>query len=183
MKRIGIKKYVPPDPQAIYTRDQLYWVYLGNGTRHSFTRKRDALAFLAETNRFLNLKLMECNLMLGELYTEYRHNWPYLDDIQLCARCQDYFHGITQAMDLLVTRSDWSNGNVFVWLHFNTILSNMLGILDLISDIHQDKNKYAELARAGILKSRINWIRDQLDGYKKENAPVVIDQPVHVNHF
>lgn len=167
MKRIKIDKVQAPDPKPVYVWQTKYRVALGNGVRKQFTSRKLALAFLADTNRFLNLKLHEANLFYGEVFTEYRNNWFYFGENadRSEIKCENLLQQIREPFKLLVTRSNWMNGNDFTWKHLHTIFELLLQVLAELRALHRQKSKYAELRRILIIESRIQFAQSQLNRY------------------
>ncbi len=176
MKRIKIDKIVEPHPNPFYIRDQYFWVWLGNGTKHQFTSKRNALAFLAQVNRFLNNKLHEANFLYCEVFTQYRENWFYFwhnkknydNGLNLKLRLiETRLKDCMEAFDMLVTRSHLPNGNHFVWVHFNNIFNAMDSICSELIALQKSRSNGAEAQVLRILLDRVNITRNQLNGYLK----------------
>lgn len=198
MKRIRIDKITEPHPEPFYTRDSYFWVHLGNGTKHKFTSKRNALAFLATVNRFLNSKLHEANYLYCEAFTQYRENWFYFwhnkknYDNSLNFQMRDIERKLIycmEAFELLVTRSHLTNGNYFVWVHFNNIFDNMDIVCNALISLQKSRSNGAEAQKLQILVNRITICRNQLNGYlisinmenRLDNAGRIIPIPLNTN--
>ena len=55
----------------------MYAVHLGNESQNYFSNLKDAKQFIADTNRFLNLKLHEFNQVYIVILSVYQRNWFY----------------------------------------------------------------------------------------------------------
>ena len=72
MKRIGINKIQKGNKQSHYTREKLHRIGLGNDLNCYFSNLHEAKAFMAETNRMLNITAQELNRIFIEAWTEQR---------------------------------------------------------------------------------------------------------------
>lgn len=176
MKKIRIDKIVEPHPNPFYVRDTFYWVYLGNSTSQQFNSKREALAHLAKVNRFLNHKLHESNYLYSEVFCQYRENWFYFwhnkktYDGNLFAdqrKIEKHLEDAKTAFEMIVNRSHLTNGNYFVWLHFNIIFNSMFEICQILEALQKSRSNGAEAERIRILSDRITICRNQINGYGK----------------
>ena len=85
MKRISVQSTVEPrNAESPYSIHRSYRVDLGNGGTVLFRSRRDAKAYMAETQRWLSALLLECNALHAEAYAEHRMAWPLYAD----ARCR-----------------------------------------------------------------------------------------------
>ena len=75
MKQIKIQEINLPDKSSHYIKDKMYNILLGNDHREYFGSEKLAEKFLAETNRFLNIKLHEANYLYYTLFAEFRKCW------------------------------------------------------------------------------------------------------------
>lgn len=83
MKRIQLlDDTLPPRRDSPYSHHHAYEVFLGNRRRIQFTSRRDAMAYMAETRRWLHELLLEVNGLHAEAYTDYRQAWPVLSDVR-----------------------------------------------------------------------------------------------------
>lgn len=186
MKNVTIKKYRKPDATSALAADHFYSVHLGNGTTKLFGSKRECLAFLAETNRFLNLKLHECNYIFCDVFAEYRQNWFYFEHNKPSMsenlthaerKCELAIDSIKQAFDMLVTRGNWENGNEFMFMHFNNILENMSEICQTLIGLQKKKSNGVDVARLEILKQRIAFTSSSLVNYNKSVEMEMLKTP------
>lgn len=80
MKSVTINAVVPPaDPTSPISEHRLYSVLLGNGNRCYFSCDRHASQFSAATREVLNDCLFAGNLVLAEVYRDWRMAWLYFD--------------------------------------------------------------------------------------------------------
>lgn len=174
MKKIRIERIIEPIPNPVFVKDQYYWVFLGNSTKHQFGSKRDAISFLGVTNKFLNAKLHEANYLLMEVFSHYRENWFYFWHNKKTYSNKLYhsqldiergLDGIKSAFDMLVQRSNSLNGNYLVWHHFNTIFNLLTKICGVIEELQRARSNGAEAERIRILMDRITICRNQINYY------------------
>jgi hypothetical protein len=124
-----------------YIKFNMYSVSLGNDSRTYFSNLKDAKLFVADTNRFLNLKLHEFNQVFISIFSEYQRNWFYFDskngkankNLSLSeGKITENLQSITKAMNFMVTRSGSPNGNYFTFTNFYNCLDYSLDILETL---------------------------------------------------
>lgn len=80
MKSVLINAVVPPaDPASPISEHRLYSVLLGNGNRCYFSCDRHASQFNSATTEVLNDCLFAGNMVLAEVYRDWRLAWLYYD--------------------------------------------------------------------------------------------------------
>ncbi len=164
MKRIKLTNYTPPDKSSVFTENLKYSVSLGNGYSASFANGKEAKAFLAETNRELNNKMYELNLLFGDVIKMYRNAWPYFDFGRksvvnnLQGIIKDRVDGVENSFNLLVDRSHFENGNSFVFSHFYSIIDSLKKICSDLSEMYCSKNHPVLMYEADSLNVRLDYI-------------------------
>ncbi|MBN2814827.1 MAG: hypothetical protein JXQ80_12170 [Bacteroidales bacterium] len=182
MRQIKISEINLPG-KTNYIKFNMYSVFLGNESRNYFSNRKDAKQFLANTNRFLNIKLHEFNHVYTGVLSEYQRNWFYFDSQNGHANKQlsksettitDNFHSITKAMMTIVTRSSNPNGNYFTFTSFFHCIRYCNEIIEILILLLKDRKHYIEIKSLEILKGHLNTIHQELNAYGKEKAPVEI---------
>lgn len=129
MKRIRLNSVLEPADASDYTAHRTYYVVLGNRRRVPFTSRRDAKAFQAATESFLNELLHEANATLGQALLDYRMAWPALKAMERGTSPEQAMRlqltTATEALDRAAIGSSGPNRMHFAWLH----LGNAMGAL------------------------------------------------------
>lgn len=144
MKKIELKHITQPDKESHYIKQRMYCLFLGNGHREYFTNYKDAKKYLADTNRFLNIKLHQSNFYYSYIFTEYRNIWFYFEGRSPSQR-KDHM-GIERKITLLFNQDDKvlnriarktyrSNDNVFAFKYLLLIIDNLYEVLELIKNV------------------------------------------------
>lgn len=179
MKTVKITGFLEPDRQSVYTASQLYRVNLGNGIDKRFGTKKEALKFLAEVSRFLTYKLHECNELYVACFSMYRRAWFYFDhnkprgrsvgDLREKERlCEHNLRAVADAFTLLYRRSNWTNGNHFVFTHFNVILNALAEVCQVLAYVYENKSVAGLQYQIEILSTKIAYCRRTIDNYTVE---------------
>lgn len=142
-----------------------YRVALGNNYTVEFTSKRDALAFLAETNRFLNGQLYQLSSLYADSFRLYRNAWIYfahgksngLNDVQYI--CSAKITAIESAFNLAVDRSQWENGNFLVFAQLNFIVDEITALCNNLKRVFEHRGITNSLYEADSFISRANFIK------------------------
>jgi hypothetical protein len=164
MKRIRIDKYTFPNPKSVMTVDKCYRVDLGNGYHVTYPSEKETLAFLAQTNRELTLKMYELNFLFSEVLKMYRTAWPYFDlgrkniANNLQGSIKFKIEGIENSFNLLVDRANWENGNFTVFSHFYSIIDTLKEICGDLSKMYCTKNHPVLMYEADSLLTRLDHI-------------------------
>lgn len=168
MKKIKIENYDEPIIGSIYTRDKLYWVWLGNRVKRSFANRKHAEAFLVEVSRFLNQCTFELNLIYVEIFSEYRRLWFYFDKKAIESFEMDrIMTWVNKNFDLLIGTSG-INGNFNSFRNCSLIIDNLNEIIQNLKNLHLSRNKYAELYTLEVCRRRLQKINDELENFGKE---------------
>ena len=170
MRKIFIDKIELPDKQSHYTQRKLYSVFLGNETKRYFSSIKDARAFLANTNRFLNDRVHELNYFYGVVFSEYRGIWFFLNTGVLTEKKINYcFEAVNTAFKLACGRSQSANGNYFTFKHIFAIIDGLCNACKLILECLEEKKYYSDVKRVRGFYRQIQFIRNDLNNYGKEN--------------
>ena len=166
MKKIALNQITSPEISSIYAKRNCYSLVLGNGITVRFTSTRDAMAFLNEVNRDLNFNLVILNQIYIDVHTHFRRVWFYLnnglDGAGNERKIIGLFHDIDKNMDLMVTRSEWSNGNQFVFQYFKGCLNFLDEIIKILQEVEMKRNAYSEFYMLKVLLTRTNGIRSDI---------------------
>jgi hypothetical protein len=150
-----------------------YRVAIGNGITREFVNRKLCMKFLADANRFLTMKLHECNFLLSDLQVQFRRNWFYFDnnrsagaDLYAMERnCLQNMRAIEDKMDLLVNRASFENGNQFVFAHFRTIFILMMDTMKVLQQLQAKKSSAVEVHKMEVLYIRVRQIEKELFEY------------------
>jgi len=168
MKKIKIKNVVRADKSAIHTKLRKHSVYLGNGVTRYFADRKKADRFLSETNRFLNEKIFEVNMLYVDVFSEYRRVWFVImgKRDELCAESMvAQLHQVERTFNLMINRAGFTNGNHFVFKYFIDILNILTSICESIAGIYRSKKNYPDAHHIAVIEKRIDGVRKQIEGY------------------
>jgi hypothetical protein len=172
MKKISIPTINKPAAAPVRTEQKLYSVYLGEGKKNLFASNREARAFVAETNRNLNLWLHQVNDHFAELFGIYRHCWFYfLDHVKAVNRLKVEreinisFKIIDDSLNKLITNTSGPNGNIFA---FNFILSSidqLLNVAERLKEIIIIRNELVNRYRVEVIITQLEDLRLKVKNY------------------
>lgn len=166
MKKIKIQNYSEPRPESHYTRDKKYWVWLGNGAKRSFTNRKHAEAFLAQTNRFLNEKVFELNRLYAEIFAEYRRIWFLMDGrIAYADDLDRTLEWTNKKFNLMMENSAGANGNYFAFTNMRVIISYLHEVLNALQDTQKLRNNWVEKHNLAVIAARLDAVKRDVDGY------------------
>ena len=115
MKKITLTRILTADRSSIYTKRKNYCISVGNGVSARFSNLEKAEAFLTKLNEELNFNLSVMNMILVEIFTNYRRLWFYLNNLPEYSaherRITEAFQDIDRYFNIMVTRSHFENGN------------------------------------------------------------------------
>jgi hypothetical protein len=180
MKKIKLSKIAAPDKQSVFTDRKKYRVNLGNGIIKLFKNKADAVKFLNEVAKYLTYKMHECNELYISAFTLYRRAWFYFDHdkfntsndlatwYKLERQCDFAIQNISEVFILLYKRSEYENGNYFVFNHFYSILDGITKITDAVKFIYAGKSVPQVLYELEILNKRTGYCRRTIENYSVE---------------
>lgn len=170
MKTIKIEKYTDKRTDSYFTKDKCFWVFLGNGSKHSFTNKKHLKKFLAETNEFLKARLFELNKIYAEIFTEYRKIWFYFDGESLKTfsdRFDDDLILVNKSFRMIIERSSWNDGNQLTFKHFYYVIEMFTGILNVMIEVQKAKSNYVEKRNLEVIASRLAYVKMCLENFGK----------------
>jgi hypothetical protein len=153
---IVLDKITKPNKTAHYSEQKTYRIYLGNGYIIVFQSNRNALRFMAETNRILNQKADEILFLSSTIHSIYITHFREFKISETVSILQ-LFAEFNKAMNLSLDRSNWANGNYFIFTHLENALSKLERILDAISEIV--KPGEATIGKVNSNRSQIQAIR------------------------
>ncbi len=158
MKKLALNGVRPPvDPGSPYTEHHFYSVHLGNRTTVMFTSERAALAFQAETDRWLSSHLYDANFLLVEAFAGYRHAWCLLDRTAVAQaerKAKDLIESAWQGMDMALAKASGTNGWVMAWKWFGQAVESIRALGLLLRDLYRTRNNPVERARMDLLANR-----------------------------
>ena len=166
-------------------------ICLGNGTRNCFLQMREAKAFLAETNRFLTLRLHDLHSNYIRVWNAYQSNFFYFDSqrdkennayliemeiVNLLDNCK-------RALDLSIQRCNYINANFFTFTHFYNVSDCLEEAIRLISSRYKDRNATSEVYQMDLLITGMYIIRQQLNNRGKFKETKHFRVPTHMSEI
>ncbi len=151
-----------------------YQLVLGNRSITSFPSKRKVLAFIAETNRFLNKLLIESNLLFSSLFAEYRNAWLSTMNFK-CGNRTNYLDterkmekNILDIMDQFNRVANTYNGSsqgCYSFKHLQNICFYMIDLTNILIHLQKKSNHIVNYHNLEILKDRLIFIQNKLTNY------------------
>lgn len=167
-----------------------YVINLGNGTSNAFTSQRDANYFLAATNNFLTDKLHDLHMNYVDVFNLFHDNWFYFDNdrktpkFQLKAierECEKSLESIKELLALSVDRCGFTNGNYFVFIHFNKIADYLEAVIREIAQISQKRSNTNAIYKMDVILKRVLIARNELSNYGKRSTTKIFRVPTHIS--
>lgn len=158
-----------PDKDSNRIIDKFYSVY-ANHSVYYFKSERRMNAWLGELNDHLNSNLYDLNMIVTDIYMEYRYYFFHLKSSDR-RKIDSQFISLNKAFDLLLTRTDSPNYNHFAYQHTKTIIASLQSILSQLEN--HPMNKFATVQRNRIKSrtQRLNECKNRLtvfpDGYDR----------------
>lgn len=176
MKAIKLQHFTEGKKESIYTQRKKHLVQLGNGSKNYFTDKKELIAFLSETNLFLNKKLQELNFIFIEVFALYRVGWFYMDNSrnkkqlnlkQIDDNARSELLNLLKAFDIIVARTNSPNSNHFTFTHFVSIITSLNEILNTLLTLYQSKRHTDKLYKINFLLDQVKQVETELKHYPK----------------
>lgn len=164
MKKISINSLTRSTKSSIYTKEKKHSVALGNGKVFHINNIINAKQFLAETNRFLNLKLHEINDLYIDLNTHANSMWFSMDDRQDRAFLSD-IEVFMNSRRLAVERGHFANGNHFIFRHLENCLNSLIRIAIALNKVLKKTGRASETYRIRSIEDRIHRIKYEINKY------------------
>jgi hypothetical protein len=181
MKKISIPTINKPAAQPVRTEQKLYSVYLGEGKKNYFKSNRDARAFVAETNRHLNLWLHQVNDHFAELFGIYRHCWFYFLDhakavnrLKIEREINVSFRIIEDTLNKLITNTSGPNGNIFAFNFISSSIDQLLNVAERLKEIIIIRNELVNRYRIEVVITQLkdlSWKVKQYGITPNEKSP------------
>jgi len=166
MKQIRIVNYQTPKHSSVYIKQKQYSVWLGNHTTNYFTNEKDALRFLAETNRFLNDCLHELNYLYGIIFIEYRQIWFYTKGKENIEQSiKSCFNDADALFYKLTNKGQTINGNAFVFNWIIALTETIGNAIESIIDLYNEKRDFADLRRIKIFLRQIRSMKKDIESW------------------
>lgn len=165
-------------------------VYLGNGTIHHFSRKRNAQDFLSTTNKFLTSRLYESRDIFTAIWNKYQQNWAYFDNDKATRKselrendreCRMLLDNIEEQFNLIAQRSWFQNGNYHVFSQFNYIIENLKVIVKHLNNISKKQSVAMELFGYDNLFERLQTLATKINNYGQLEAHSLFKMPQHID--
>ena len=181
MKKVSLKQ--------ISQTGKEYRVYLGNGTAHNFSSRRDATLFLGKTNEYLTRKLYECKELYTSVFSRYQDNWGYFKHdkktftVEFFDRdraAQKKLSEVQVSLNFIVDRCHHVNGNYFTFSHFRALLNNLKDVVKILNWINSTRSKREELYAYSTIFERIIKVENDLSNYGQETSLCVFRIPEYL---
>lgn len=167
-----------------------YKVCLGNGTVHHFTRERNAKDFLGNTNKFLTAKLYESRDLFTATWQKYQASWGYFENDKKSKKsemresdreCRQLLDSCEEAFNSIVQRSWFTNGNYFVFHHFNRVIENLMVVIKQLNIICKKHSITHELYTYDNLFKRLQTLSNEINTYGQLEAHSLFKMPQHID--
>jgi len=168
MKKVQIKH--------ISQKNGKYIVSLGNGQVHEFTSKREANYFLNRTSKFLTRKLFHAHELYKRIWNRYHEVW-FLLTPAFERDLQDACNNIEKARHFAVTRSDWTNGNYFIFVHLGAMCDNMKHMLEILQEMYIRRSNTPALYVINNFYQEIFDMENTIKEYGRHDADYFIKIP------
>ncbi len=182
MKKIKLKK-----PQKI---DSYYVVALGNRKKIKFTNVLKANRFISDTNRFLTAVLEQLNIVMIDVFKEYRMNWYYFDTNREGSKSvrktenndiRDDVIKMLEMFEHIVINSYTNDGIYMTWINLNKIVGYNRGIIEKLIELNESKSYYSVIIRMKTLIKILDMIKNDLDKYPDSQEIVFISDMININ--
>ena len=164
MKKIKIIQFTEPDLTSIITKHRKYKLCLWNNKVFYYQNKKDLQFSMNQANFFLNEKMNEINIMLTNIYVQYRQVWYYCNVAQT-RNINSSLTIIDSTFELMINRCHYINGNFYVGSWFRQILSSISQILNIIIDVNKNSLNYIQAAWCESLVCQVERIENQIKNY------------------
>ncbi len=187
MKSVRLTDYQLPDQQSAFTVRKKYSVYLGNDYTATFTRKRDAKAFLSECNRFLTYQVHQINALYADCFFEYRRSWPYfahnkktMQSSMVAAELsiKQSLANVSDALERVVMLKGTINHNKLVFSNINHAIKELQRVFSVLIDLFRSKNHGAILVILDGLRKNLEFIRMEIDNFPNQ---IQVPYPVEIS--
>jgi hypothetical protein len=169
MRAIHIDKLNKAQKRSIVTREKHHSICLGNGLTCYFTNEKKARTFLAETNRFLNQKVLELNRIYVDLWSEQRSMYlVFFKAFSTDQKLRQFAANIEKSLDMVMTRSHYTNGNTFTFKYFYNVMDNLREWNDYLIVLLKGKNRFYNVYNLEIISQRLGWLKSVFDTWGKE---------------
>ena len=164
MKRVKVSTVAAPiDPGSVLTAERLYTVTLGNHVVVRFASERHALAFQADTTRYLSDVLAQVNLMLMDAYAAYRMAWPYFKPGD--TKVSRSMRIAEEALDRAALGSETQNAVFFQWKALNEALSQVRTVAMTLEHMYRAKRIGVQRTQMAVMLRRVTELTDALKQY------------------
>ena len=178
MKSVKIDNIRTAERESIFKYKKQHCVTLGNDQEYYFKNIHSAKAFIAETNRFLNLRLMELNRIHIDTWREYRI--LYVEQSPVFSNNSDIpgqLKLIERNFDMILRKWMTPNNNHFVFHWFYSIIETLTELNNTIVQELKSHGRHYSINEFIILKQRLELIKILLDTWGHElrlnNPPII----------
>lgn len=129
MKKIKFSIIYPGDETSTYTNVKKMTIFLGPGKLFLFTDMKKVNRFLAETNRFINIRLFGLNSGYIKIFKEFRDLWFDLSSTDTRI-VRNLFDSIDYEFELLIPRAN--NQNVLILKKIKSIYLILINVANIL---------------------------------------------------
>ena len=172
MKKISIPSIQYPSQKATRASQRLYRIYLGEGKLNTFRSNKEALAFLAETNRQLNSFMHQVNNHYADLFSMYRHCWFYFLDrakgvnrMQIENQIKISFEIVDSSLNRCIHNTRGPNGNAFAFNFLFAALDQLLNIAENLKQILLIRNELVNRYKIDIAIVQLKELHARVSNY------------------
>lgn len=168
----GVKR-IKVDKLKRNSDTKLYELDFGNGQRFEFTSKRNGTKFCNSVGAFFSLKLLEIIKIYIEVHSEFYRLWFYFDTIHYQKQYLglNLFRGFEKKLDNFSRETALPNGNYYIYHNFDYLIGQLLGVVDLIAELHKKRSNQLELKYNTFWVARLNGLKNELEDLKELKQP------------
>jgi hypothetical protein len=149
-----------------------YDVWFGNRICVSFSSKRDMAKFMAETNKFLQSKMVELNDIFCKVFYEYRQIWftqigntnQPLSEMHI----QKLITDILMQFDRICYNSVTTTQSGWAFIALQNICLMLDEAIKIISILNKKRNNTIQYHNINILGNRVIILQNELQQYPAE---------------
>lgn len=166
MKRVHVLPNVEPmSPGSPVLHHRRYQVHLGNHRFVSFTTRRDALAYHADTTRWLNTLLLEANTLLAEAMMDHRLLWPLLDGGETELKLRELLDQCVWQLDKAAAKGRRVDALFHGWRHIRGSLERIAAAYGVMERFYRGKTQGVLRWRMAMRRHQCEAAMERMDNY------------------
>lgn len=149
-------------------------ICLGNGKRLQFTSKRNANAYIAETNRYLTKCMVILNTTYSCLFAEYRDFWLVASNTtggtrtnytSICSKIKSNLDAAGDVFEKFNTLYKSATDPFFSFIDLRKVCIFLSEAAEQLTAIHKKRNHTANYYNCMVLCDRCKMVNDNLINY------------------